>query len=284
MKILPFFLAGSLFLHHIIVSAQTDTVASGAQKSIPKSEKTLCVVPDKAYFKSWLTDARDIVTAPVRWNPYQWLAFSGIAFGTVVLFTQDAVIQQTVQSNRNSWMNDVSTYALEPWGSGLYTLPALGIMYGVGAIVKDDKARYTALKGFEAYVFGFVTAQIIKQLTHRHRPYEDNPPNPYVWDGPFMPISNSSFPSGHSTVVFAVATVIATSYSKTIWVPILCYSLAGLTAASRVYQNEHWFSDVFVGSVLGFAIGRTIMNNHIKKLKILPVSPTGVGVTLLFRL
>jgi membrane-associated phospholipid phosphatase len=180
--------------------------------------------------------------------------------------------------------DDVSTYALEPWGSGLYTIPALGIMYGVGAIIKDDKARYTALKGFEAYVFGFVTAQIIKQLTHRHRPYQDNPPNPYAWDGPFMPVSNSSFPSGHSTVVFAVATVIATSYNKTIWVPILCYTLAGLTAASRVYQNDHWFSDVFVGSVLGFAIGRTIMKNHIKKLKILPVSPTGVGVTFLYQL
>ncbi|MEI6455108.1 MAG: phosphatase PAP2 family protein [bacterium] len=284
MKVLSSAFIGFLFIAQINVSGQDDTLASKPLASIPKSERTFSVVPDKAYFKSWLTDARDIVIAPDRWNQYQWIAFSGVVFGTVVLFTQDAAIQQTVQINRSAWLNDVSTYALEPWGSGLYTIPALGILYGVGAIIKDDKARYTALKGFEAYVFGFVTSQILKQLTHRHRPYQDTPPNPYAWDGPFMPISNSSFPSGHSTVVFAVATVVATSYSKTIWVPILCYTLAGLSAASRVYQNQHWFSDVFVGSVLGFAIGRTIMNNQIKKLKILPVSPTGVGVTFLYQL
>jgi membrane-associated phospholipid phosphatase len=112
----------------------------------------------------------------------------------------------------------------------------------------------------------------------------DNPPDPFQWYGPFHPPSNSSFPSGHSTVAFAIATVVATSYNKTIWVPIVCYTLAGLTALSRVYQNDHWFSDVFVGSALGFAIGKTIINNQMKKLKIIPVSPNGMGVTVFYQL
>ena len=81
-----------------------------------------------------------------------------------------------------------------------------------------------------------------------------------------------------------MATVVATSYSKTIWVPILCYTFAGLTALSRVYQNDHWFSDVFVGSALGFAIGKTIINNQMKRLKIIPVSPNGMGVTVFYQL
>jgi membrane-associated phospholipid phosphatase len=242
------------------------------------------VVPDKAYFKSWLTDGRDIVTAPCRWNQRQWIAFTGVVGGTVILMTMDARIQQAVQNNLNHFSGNVASYGLEPWGSGVYTLPALGILYGVGAITKNDKARYTALKGAEAYLFGFFAAQVLKQLTHRHRPYQDEPPNPNIWEGPFKPISNSSFPSGHSTVAFAVATVVATSYSKTIWVPILCYSLAGLTAVSRIYQNDHWSSDVFVGSALGFAIGKTIINNHFKQLEIVPVSHTGFGVMLVYQL
>jgi len=241
-------------------------------------------LPDKAYFKSWLTDGRDVLISPYRWNKYQWIAFSGAAFGTVLLFTQDARIQEVFQHNRTPFLNHVATYALEPWGSGLYTIPALGILYGVGAITKDDKARYTALKGVEAYLFGFISAQILKQLTHRQRPFQGDPPDPNVWEGPFAPFSSSSFPSGHSTVAFAVATVVATSYSRTIWVPIVCYTIAGLTAVSRVYQNEHWFSDVFVGSALGFAIGKTIMKNPIKKLKILPLSHTGMGVMLVYQL
>jgi membrane-associated phospholipid phosphatase len=201
-----------------------------------------------------------------------------------VFYTQDALIQKVVQKNQTPFLSNLSYYGFAPWGSGVYSIPALGIMYGVGAIFKNDKARYTSLKGAEAFLLGFVTDQLLKQLTHRHRPYQDDPPNPSLWDGPFQPISNTSFASGHSTAAFAVATVIATSYAKTVWVPILCYTLAGLTAASRVYNNDHWFSDVFVGSAMGFAIGRTIANNHIKKLKVLPISHIGTGVMLVYQL
>ncbi|MCX6280150.1 MAG: phosphatase PAP2 family protein [Bacteroidetes bacterium] len=284
MKKYRLLMIGLMLITKFYAIAQDDALAPKPLSSIPADERTLSIVPDKAYFKSWLTDGRDILIAPIKWNGYQWIAFSGVALVTAAIMTQDAEIQQIVLKNQNSFMDWASVNGLERLGSGVYSLPALAILYGVGAITKNDKARYTALKGVEAYIFGFVTAQVLKQLTHRHRPYDDDPPNPNLWDGPFAPISNSSFPSGHSTVIFAVATVIATSYNKTIWVPILCYTLAGLTAASRTYQNDHWLSDVFVGSALGFAIGRTIMNNHIKKLKILPVSHVGAGIMVVYQL
>jgi hypothetical protein len=201
-----------------------------------------------------------------------------------ILIYQDANIQKITQNNRTHFLNNANKYGLERLGSGFYSLPALALIYGVGAIKKDDKEKYTALKGIEAFALGFVSAQVLKKLTHRDRPYMDNLPDPFQWYGPFHPPSNSSFPSGHSTVAFAMATVVATSYSKTIWVPIVCYTFAGLTALSRVYHNDHWFSDIFVGSALGFAIGKTIINNQIKNLKILPVSSTGMGVTLVYQL
>jgi len=274
---------GILLLFHCNVVAQDDTSTVRPPPVLPVNYKYRSVVPDKVYFSSWLTDARDIAISPYRWNKYQWIAFSGITLVGGFLYTQDANIQKVVQKNQSAFWGGASRYAFEPWGSGLYTVPALGIMYGVGAIFKDDRARYTALKGVEAYLFAFVTDQIVKQIAHRHRPYQNDPPDPYIWDGPFKSISgNSSFASGHSTVAFAVAAVIASSYKKTIWVPILCYSIAGFTAASRVYQNDHWFSDIFIGSALGFAIGRTISNNHMKKLKILPVSHVGTGIMLVY--
>jgi membrane-associated phospholipid phosphatase len=264
--------------------ATDDSIAAKPLSSIPVKERTPSIVPDVGYFKSWLTDARDIAISPVRWNKYQWIAVSGIVALGVVFYTQDANIQKVVQKNQNAFMDGFSNYGLKNLGSGVYTIPALGLLYGVGAILKNDKARYTALKGVEAFAMAFVADQILKQLTQRHRPYIDNPPNPYIWEGPFHLTFNTSFASGHAANAFAVATVVATAYSKTIWVPILCYTFAGLTAASRVYQNDHWFSDVFIGSAIGFAIGRTIMNNHIKKLKVLPVSAVGTGVTLIYSL
>lgn len=284
MKNNPLFLIGLLMIVQFNATAQDDTLAPKPLSSIPKDERTPSIVPDKAYFKSWLTDSRDIIISPYRWNKYQWIAFSGVVVVTGLLYTQDAYIQKVVEKNQTPFWNSASKYGLERLGSGLYSLPALGLLYGAGAIVKNDKARYTALKGVEAYLLANIADDIMKQLTQRHRPYKDNPPNPNIWDGPFTLTINSSFPSGHSTNIFAIATVIATSYSNTIWVPIVCYSLAGLTAASRVYQNDHWFSDIFVGSALGFALGRTIMNNHIKKLKVLPISHIGTGVMLVYQL
>jgi membrane-associated phospholipid phosphatase len=292
------FLASMLLINQFSVLAQVDTIPASRLKaiatddsipakplsSIPHDERTPSIVPDKGYFKSYLTDTRDILISPARWNKYQWIAVSGVIALGVVFYTQDKTIQKVVQLNQTPYLNSISKYGLERLGSGLYTIPALGIMYGIGAIVKDDKARYTALKGVEAFALAFVFDQVLKQLTHRHRPYQDDPPNPYIWEGPFNLPSNSSFASGHAANAFAVATVVATAYSKTVWVPILCYTFAGLTAASRVYQNDHWFSDVFIGSAIGFAIGRTIMNNHIKKLKVLPISHVGTGVMLVYQL
>jgi membrane-associated phospholipid phosphatase len=264
--------------------ATDDSIPAKPLSSIPKAERTPSIVPDLGYLKSYLTDTRDIAISPYRWNKYQWIAVSGVVVLTGVFFTQDANIQKVVQKNQNPFMDNASKYGLERLGSGLYSLPAMGLLYGIGAIVKDDKARYTALKGVEGFILANVFDNLMKQITQRHRPYTDSPPNPDIWKGPFHLTINSSFPSGHSTNIFAVATVLATAYSKTIWVPIVCYTLAGLTAASRVYQNDHWFSDVFVGSALGFAIGRTIMNNHIKKLKVLPISHVGSGVMLVYQL
>lgn len=297
-KIHPLLLIGMLLIVQFHALAQVDTIPARKLKeiatddsiaakplsSIPRNERTPSIVPDRGYFKSILTDSRDIVISPARWNKYQWIAVSGVIALGAVFYTQDENIQRVVQKNQTPFLNGASKYGLERLGSGVYTIPALGILYGVGAIVKNDKARYTALKGVEAFALAFVTDQVLKQLTHRHRPYQNDPPESNVWDGPFNLPSNTSFASGHAANAFAVATVIATSYSNTVWVPIVCYTLAGLTAASRVYQNDHWFSDVFIGSAIGFAIGRTIMNNHIKKLKVLPISDVGTGVMLVYQL
>ena len=67
----------------------------------------------------------------------------------------------------------------------------------------------------------------------------------------------SSFPSGHAASAFAVASVID-DQSERFSVDFLAYSLATLAAMSRVHDNEHWMSDVFIGSALGYFIGKKI--------------------------
>lgn len=255
----------------LLVAGQHDTLSERVQKSHI----------DKQYFSSYLTDARDIAISPVRWNRYQWIGVTATIGTTVILFSQDARIQEWVQGQRSPAMDHVSRYFFEPIGSGLYSLSAMGILYGCGLIWHNDRAKVTALKGVEAFILAGITSQIIKHLTHRHRPYQDQPPDPFQWEGPFRGFSYTSFPSGHSAAAFAVATVVATAYRHTVWVPIVCYSLATGAALSRIYDNDHWASDVLVGSVIGFAIGKLVVRNE-GKLKVLPVAPTGPGISLVY--
>ncbi len=68
-------------------------------------------------------------------------------------------------------------------------------------------------------------------------------------------------PSGHTTVAFAAATVLAEQYPS-LMVAIPAYGVAGLVGFSRVYANQHWTSDVLVGAMLGTAVAHTLRRRH----------------------
>ena len=100
---------------------------------------------------------------------------------------------------------------------------------------------------------------VIKEATQRERPVTvtSSLSREGFWDG------GQSFPSGHATGAFAVATVFAYEYGgQHIAVPIVGFTLASIVSASRVSGRQHWVSDVFVGGALGFMEGRYIYRRH----------------------
>ena len=91
----------------------------------------------------------------------------------------------------------------------------------------------------------------LKNWADRDRPPLSNPePEPLV-DLP----ATSSFPSGHATVSFACATVLALAVPR-LRLPL--YALAALIAFSRVYVGVHYPFDVLAGGVLGLLLGVAI--------------------------
>jgi membrane-associated phospholipid phosphatase len=62
-----------------------------------------------------------------------------------------------------------------------------------------------------------------------------------------------------------VATALALEYRETKWVPVVAYTIATLTALSRVYQNRHWTSDIVLGSALGHFVTKAVWKNNNKK-------------------
>jgi membrane-associated phospholipid phosphatase len=112
--------------------------------------------------------------------------------------------------------------------------------YALGRIV--DKPRVTAV-GADLIRAQIVTQALtagIKMAVQRDRP-----------DG-----TQYSFPSGHSSVTFATATVLQRDLGWKVGVP--AYGLATFVAASRVQRKRHFLSDVAFGAAIGIVAGRSV--------------------------
>lgn len=61
---------------------------------------------------------------------------------------------------------------------------------------------------------------------------------------------HNSFPSGHSTSAFCL--FFCLSYMvKPVWAKLALFIVGILTAFSRVYLSQHFFEDIFAGSIIG---------------------------------
>lgn len=240
--------------------------------------------PDGNYFKSYWTATKKVVTGPVRWKKKEWIIASSVAVAGVTLYLFDEEIRQVFQNNQNNTLDAASKYVFEPWGSGVYPAMLFGSYYIYGLAANDTRARQIALGGTQAFFMASFTTLVLKHAFHRHRPNKNTPANPRLWDGPFKGFDNTSFPSGHTAAAFAVASFIQQIYKDKIWVGLLSYGIATGVGLSRIYENEHWPSDVLIGAAVGLAIGQTVSRIMKGDTKItMGVSNTG-GISLAYRI
>jgi len=217
------------------------------------------------YWRSLLSDSKTILTSPSKWERGEWIRAALVAGVTVGLYGFDGDIREWTQENRNGVTEDFA-YVGNRLGDGLYVLPALGAFYLYGNIGEKDRAKRTAQNAFKSFIISGVITQAIKFTAQRHRPYTGSGYD--RWDGPAaFPVTSDrrSFPSGHSQTAFSIATVIASEYEESRFIPPIAYGLASLTALSRVHDDDHWASDVFAGSAIGYFIAKAVVATDSKK-------------------
>jgi membrane-associated phospholipid phosphatase len=123
-------------------------------------------------------------------------------------------------------------------------------------IILENKVL--GLNAIKSTLIGCTVARGLTVITGRARPFysPNDSMNFNVFKG--FKYSLSSLPSGHSTVAFAFAAAADKSMPKSQIKTVLLYSMACITAISRVYHDKHWLSDVIMGGTLGYLIGSNI--------------------------
>ena len=230
------------------------------------------------YFVLLASDIKQQIRYPFHANKKDWkkVALFG-AVATGLAFADESVSSFFVGlAQRNNAVSSASSF-ITRFG-GTYEIYALAGLTTYGFIFKNEKIKSTAFLASQAYITAGAFETVIKFLTNRQRPNyidpKENASDP-VFHGPFYKYSNqpsglasSSFPSGHTTAVFAAATVYAMEYRDHPWVPIFSYSFATLVGISRLTQDAHWPTDVLLGAALGILCGRQVVNNYHRFMKI----------------
>lgn len=216
---------------------------------------------DKIFFRNFAADVGGVLQSPVEWKGKDCLRLSAVLVAGFGLYAADSDIQDWMFKQKSTTSEDVSRF-VSTFGHGLFLAPFLTSLYLVGEVGEEESLRRTALLGLESWVVSGVLVTGIKFVTGRARPKTEED------SSTFRPLASSSrfrsLPSGHAASAFAVASVIA-GESEDFSLDFLAYSLAVLAALSRVHDNEHWASDVFLGSALGYFVGKKISKLNRKR-------------------
>lgn len=201
------------------------------------------------------SDAKYVFTSPARWDRQHWGTAVQLTAGVFATTLLDDDIRLKAQLSR-TMQTDRATELVQRFGEE-YSFAVLAGFAVVGTLGPNAKARAVAIDGLTASIIasGLVTPAL-KYTVGRKRPYASGS----VFDvEPFS--GNYSFPSGHTTQAFAVATVVASHYDQW-WIKGMSYSLAAGVGWSRIHQNKHYASDVIAGAIIGTVVGRTIVRRH----------------------
>jgi membrane-associated phospholipid phosphatase len=198
-----------------------------------------------------LEDQKAIWTSPahIHRRDFAWLvpvaAATGVALATDH-HTMKSVVSHDPQFNHDNV--DASNVML----GTLVAVPAVSLVYGW--MGNHAHARESGILGAETVVDAAVLEQGMKLIFWRERPGVDNA-NGKFWQTSVGP--DSSFPSSHTVFAWSTAAVIAGEHPNKL-TEFTVYALATGVSLTRVLGQEHFPSDVLVGSTVGWLAGHYV--------------------------
>src|SRR6266436_3763579 len=207
---------------------------------------------------NWLTeravdiggDQKDLWTSPknLRFSDTVWLVpVSGLAAG---LFVTDAESSRHMSKDPTT----ISHYKTVSDAGVAGLAGGAAAMWAFSYKNHDSHWRETGFLAGEAALNSLVITEGLKYSLRRERPFQGTGAGDFFHNG-------TSFPSEHAAAAWSIAEVIAHEYPGPL-TKILAYSVAGLVSYSRVRAQQHFSSDVLVGSLIGELSAYTVYRRH----------------------
>jgi membrane-associated phospholipid phosphatase len=192
------------------------------------------------------------------WTNIAILAAGGL--GAAMGHTSDRSLSNALSGSQR--LGTVFSVGETAGGARMQIFGALGT-YAVGRFSGHNRIATIGADLIQSQIVAQSITAAIKMSVGRTRP-----------DG-----TQYSFPSGHSSVSFAAATVLQRDLGWKAGIP--AYGLAAYVAASRIQDKRHFLSDVTFGAAIGIVAGRSVtVGKGDAKFAIAPsAAPGGGGIS-----
>ena len=233
------------------------------QASSPASPRPRALTP-----RSVVQDFGYILSSPLRISKRNGLAILGFTAATsaVILVLDERIDEEYAVEDHRFPFEPVDQLAevgrLYDRSGRIELIAGLsgGMVLGGLASGNHELVKTAGLMLESVTITSLITVTA-KYIFGRSRPYTDAG----ALDFNLLEFRNidaqKSIPSGHTSTIFAMMTVIAKRHPKW-WVKVPAYTFALAVAFERMDSRNHWASDVLVGGSLGYLIGNGIARRY----------------------
>jgi len=279
-------MTGSSLLKEITpwkIAVAFGTLVLFLQGAVPSSAGERPLPNPVGYGKRLWGDIKELPKKPGTWTKNQWYLAGGVLAATAGSLLVDDSVADFYDSHRMESLRNIS-FATTHFGDTKYQVPLISGLYIGGIAFGSMTMRKIAADATEASVIAALMINpALCYITGRALPSKGESPSrfrPFTWH-------RYSFPSGHTSAAFALASVLDTDLRGAFgyWHTPLVYGVALGVAQSRLYDRKHYLSEVILGGAIGWSVGNWVAskNRNVAPADItLMPYPNGAQVALRF--
>lgn len=218
------------------------------------------------------TDFLYVVQAPIRLEPRAYLRLVGfVGLTTSIMTSLDGPIYHHANGAGGPPTTLIPRHlssvgrVYDHIGPSNFVMGAAGALAAGGLLSGEHRHVRTSIRMMEAVLFTQLITGALKETIGRARPFTgDGPTHAELMELEFVNgHAQRSMPSGHTSKIFAAASVIAHEYDSW-WIKVPVYATAASAGIQRIESGKHWFSDVVIGAALGYFVGAALTSDGLQ--------------------